>query len=247
MLSRGWKIVRALRTREMRAHLLRAINSYEAQAPATCPCCGYRGKFESFGLTARPGANCPRCESKERHRLLALSIEQGFLDFAGKSVLHFAPEEIVGRLVREAGASEVNTADLTPGRADRVLNIEAIELHAASVDRVICSHVLEHVDDGKALAELYRILRPGGYAVIMIPIVEGWEVTFEDASLDGESERQLYFGQWDHVRFYGSDFRRRVEAAGFALSEFTADGRASPQFGLSRGEKVFKAVKPGAA
>lgn len=228
----------------MREHIVRSIESERRIPPAQCSCCGYRGKFSSFGLQLRMRANCPSCESKERHRLFALAMNDQFLDFRDRDVLHFAPEPIVYEMVKKSGARRVVTADITPDRADLVLNIENLAIEDNQFDRIVCSHVLEHVDDRAALDELYRVLTPGGYAVIMIPIIEGWSETFEDPSVREDADREAYFGQNDHVRFYGADFRERVLGAGFELHEYTADGRRSPQFALMRGEKVFRATKP---
>ena len=155
----------------------------------------------------------------------------------GKTFVHFAPEA-VGRFVASL-VGEYITADIQPGRADRVLDIEHIDMPDATCDVFFCSHVLEHVDDAKALREIRRILRPGGVALLMIPIVEGWETSFEDASVVGEREREMLFGQSDHVRMYGRDFRGRVAQAGFGLEEFTAVEPHVRTYGLFRGEKVF--------
>ncbi len=77
----------------------------------------------------------------------------------------------------------MNPGDIAPGKADRVLNIEAIASPDASYDCVVCSHVLEHVDDKKALSEIYRVLRPGGVALIMLPVIEGWAKTYENPAV----------------------------------------------------------------
>jgi ubiquinone/menaquinone biosynthesis C-methylase UbiE len=104
--------------------------------------------------------------------------------------------------------------------------------------------VLEHVDDKKALAEVYRVLRPGGVALIMLPVVEGWATTYENKAVTAPEDRMRHYGQSDHVRYYGADVRDRIRAAGFELSEFTAEGEDVLTYGLQRGEKVFVATKP---
>lgn len=109
---------------------------------------------------------------------------------------------------------------------------------------VICSHVLEHVDDRRALSELYRVLRPGGLCILLTPIIEGWDTTFENAAINRPEDRSVYFGQFDHVRYYGADLRARIGAAGFALSEFTAVEPFVTRHGLIRGEKLFLAERP---
>jgi hypothetical protein len=94
-----------------------------------------------------------------------------------------------------------------------------------------------------ALRELHRILRPKGQAVLMIPIVEGWSATYEDSTRTTTADRHLHFGQWDHVRYYGADFRDRVRAAGFELSEFCGSGKDTVTFRLQPGERVFLATR----
>lgn len=77
----------------------------------------------------------------------------------------------------------------------------------------------------------------------MVPIIEGWETTYEDGGITGEAERALYFGQGDHLRWYGRDFRTRLRAAGFEVAEYTAGGAEAATYGLVRGEKVFVGIK----
>ena len=238
------RLGKALTDPTRRSVIRTALTAYEATPETECPCCGYKGRFTPFGLQARPGAKCPQCGSLERHRLFMIAHQREFIGFADKAILHFAPEDIIGRIIKKEPVSKYVTADLRSGVADKALNIEAIDEPDNSYDLVLCSHVLEHVDDQKALRELFRILRPGGTLVMMVPIVEGWQETYEDNTKTSNLQRQMHFGQFDHVRFYGSDFRDRVKAAGFQLDEFTALGAESVRFGLQRGEKVFRARHP---
>ena len=71
-------------------------------------------------------------------------------------------------------------------------------------DKIVLSNVLEHIkDDSKALKELYRVLKPGGWAIIQVPI---WAVsTFENSTIPREQYLAKY-GHSDHVRRYGLDF-----------------------------------------
>jgi hypothetical protein len=103
---------------------------------------------------------------------------------------------------------------------------------------------LEHVDDKRALSELFRILEAGGIVVLMFPIVEGWDRTYENPAVNGPANRLLHFGQEDHVRYFGRDVRARIQAAGFTLEEFTAEEPLVHLHGLVRGEKVFVARRP---
>jgi SAM-dependent methyltransferase len=209
-----------------------------------CNVCGYRGRFQAAGKPRRIDARCPKCGSAERYRLLALWLDRdgGFLKNA--QVLHFAPEAGLAAMLKTR-VGRYESGDLAPGKADRVLNIEAIAAPDAAYDCVVCSHVLEHVDDKKALLEIYRVLKPGGVALIMLPIIEGWAKTYENPSVASAEDKKRHYGQSDHVRYYGADVRERIRDAGFQLTEFTAEGPDVLTYALQRGEKVFIARKPG--
>jgi ubiquinone/menaquinone biosynthesis C-methylase UbiE len=87
-----------------------------------------------------------------------------------------------------------------------------------SFDAVLCNHVLEHVpDDRKALGEIFRVLKPGGWAILMVPLSSRAE-TDEDPTVVDPKERERRFGQDDHVRLYGQDYQARLEAAGFHVT-----------------------------
>lgn len=238
------QLARVLVEPEGRRHLWTSIKAFEGRPAGECPCCGFTGKFRTAGAKASVGKMCPHCRSMARHRLLALAVRDDFVKFDGRKILHFAPEPIISRMVAANSPAEYLTADISPGRADRVLDLEAIDLPTCSVDLVIASHVLEHVDDRRALSELHRVLRPGGDLIAMIPIIEGWSTTFEDSSIASTEERKLYYGQVDHVRFYGSDFRERLTDSGFGIAEYTAGPIESVRYRLSRGTKIFRCTKP---
>lgn len=208
----------------------------------TCNICGYSGYFLPVGSPIRSEAECPNCFSVERHRNLKLWFDHNSELFRAKSVLHFAPEPCVTHFIKPAALRYV-TADLEPGRYDLTLNIEKIDLPDGQFDIVICSHVLEHVDDRAALSELHRIITVDGFLIVMVPLIEGWDATYEDNTLRSEVDRTLYFGQRDHVRLYGADIRKRITEAGFILDEFTAVEPYVAKHGLLRGDKVFVAQR----
>jgi len=203
-----------------------------------CPLCLTKGRFRAFGHPPRYDAECPGCTSLERHRLLYLAIETEGALRPEAEVLHFAPEMAIRPYIKSRVARYV-TADLEANRGDLALNLEDIALPEGSFDIVIANHVLEHVNDRASLSELHRILRPKGLLVATVPLIEGWGTTYENDRIASAADRELHYGQWDHVRFYGRDFRDRIRAAGFELSEFAATGEDVVRFGLLRGECVF--------
>ena len=210
-------------------------------AKRECNICSFRGYFDGFGRPFRPDARCPSCLSLERHRLLMLAISRGEIknfENGNSRVLHFAPEKILESYFRDK-FNDYTTADLYAD-ADIVLNLEDIRVEDEQYDIIIANHVLEHVDDRKAASELSRILKKGGVLVCEVPIIEGWNTTYENDGIKTEDERWLHFGQGDHIRFYGADFRKRICASGFKLiKEVTSEGSDVIQYGLLRGEKVF--------
>lgn len=235
-------------TARLRADAAKQIARFSVAAkglhPRHCPLCGYRGAFSAFGQPPRYDARCGGCGSLERHRLFALWMDRDDPFDPTHRVLHFAPEAHLSARIRSTVGS-YDTADLSGRRPmTHRIDIEDTGLPDAGYDRIICSHVLEHVDDARALAEMFRILAPGGMVILMTPIVEGWASTYENSAITAPADRLVHFGQSDHVRVYGRDFRDRVRAAGFSLREFTAVEPDVLSYGLMRGETLFIATKP---
>jgi len=210
----------------------------EGRTPRLCPVCGYRGAFSPVRFKVETW--CPSCDSRPRHRLLKLWMERGMRLAPGAEVIHFAAEPWVRGWIEARGA-RYRTADIND-RFELRLDITAMDLPDASADMIIANHVLEHVDDAAALAEMHRVLRPGGQAVITVPMIEGWETTYEQPGLD-EAQRRLRYGDPDHCRFYGRDIRDRIRRAGFRLSEFAAVEPDVSTHALQRGERIFTGTK----
>jgi SAM-dependent methyltransferase len=211
-----------------------------------CPLCGFIGCFKAFGSPPRWNAQCPSCGSLERHRQLALVLRE--VPLSG-TLLHFAPEDCVTALLKTQPIQYVS-ADLNNPEVNLKLNIEKINLPDEQYDAIVCSHVLEHVNDRVALLELRRILKSDGILIAMVPIVEGCHATYEDETITRPEEREKHFGQYDHVRVYGADFVQRVADAGFDIRARTAFGKEAVRYGFLMGEKVFicrKTPTPGAS
>lgn len=219
-------------------YLARVSSAMWGVHPRHCPCCDYAGRFRAFGMPPRFDAECPRCGALERHRLFVLACRDLAPLATPRDVLHFAPERALAAHLKPRARTYV-TADLSRDDVDRRENVESLTFGGAQFDVVICSHLLEHVDDAKALREIRRVLRPGGLLLCMVPVVEGWERTYENPDVATPLERTLHFGQHDHVRWYGRDIRERLASAGFSIREYTATGEAAVRHGLLAGEKVF--------
>ncbi|GGJ41722.1 hypothetical protein CDQ92_08050 [Sphingopyxis bauzanensis] len=232
-------VARTAFTKQMFQQLRLAAISHAKAEAGICPACGHEGKFGPFGMPLRSGVQCPKCWSLERQRLLALAIQRGDIEIRGRTIIHFAGELSVTRLIQAKLPARYQVSEYEGDHGDLRLDIENIDLPDNSVDLVIANHVLEHIDDRKALAEIYRILRPCGDLVCMFPIVEGWTETYENPAITDPIGRDLHFGQFDHVRYYGSDVRDRIRGAGFKLREITAGPHDVLRHRLSRGEKIF--------
>ena len=232
------KPIRA-RVRTLKYARKSALRLFGARYPRNCTICGYSGRFYSYGFPLAADVLCPSCLSMERHRALAICANEEPI-FEGKDVLHFAPEPGLTAFIRGKGVRSYKTCDLYKSDVDLRINICDIDLPDQSFDLVLCLHVLEHVpDDRKAMAELRRILRPSGMAIVMVPIEEGLDETYENPSIVSEADRLIHFGQEDHVRFYGRDLRDRLREAKFSIREWVSKEPYVLKHGLRRGERIF--------
>jgi SAM-dependent methyltransferase len=199
--------------------LLRALRYVGTRV--MCPCCGwhFRG-FLPFGVVVkRANALCPRCGSLERHRLLWLYLKNRTDLFErNHRVLHFAPERIFSKIFPRMPTLRYVTADLASSSASLKTDIMNVPCKDNSFDVVLCNHVLEHVaDDQKAMRELFRVLMPGGWAILQSPIDPDRAKTFEDLTITSPQDRERAFGQHNHVRMYGRDYKERLQKAGFTV------------------------------
>ena len=213
-----------------------------------CPVCKSKLRvFLPFGETPRPNAQCPNCKSLERHRALWLLMQQINWHRKGMRVLHFAPELIFYHLFSSFKDIDYWPVDLNPqaygGMVKKAVDITNITFDDDSFDLIMCTHVLEHIpDDRKAMAELYRVLKPKtGIAFLNVPLFN-IPVTFEDPAINSPELRSKYYGQADHLRAYGLDYPQRLREAGFSVQLFTMQGldeKFLKRYGLDRNEKIF--------
>ena len=197
-----------------------------------CPVCkSHCRRFLSHGSPSRrlQDVVCPVCLSHPRLRLawLLLGARTDLLDGRSRRVLHVAPEPALAEHLRRVRNIEIVSADLDSPHAMVKLDVTRIDRESASFDVILCSHVLEHVeDDRKAMRELFRVLRPGGWAMIQVPL--SGQPTFEDPSITDPVERERLFWQADHVRLYGLDIADRLREAGFEVETVFGDELVAP-------------------
>ena len=246
--------------------LLKKIRPYasfkQGSSFYTCNICGWQGAHfvdDAWHKYSR----CPNCWSSVRHRLLLASFEYSRelnlpLSLSGKRILHFAPERILSNTL-DAIAYQYVTADFL--RQDCDLKLDMCNMSSVdndSYDVVIALDVLEHVPDFKqALKELYRCLNPdGGFAVLTVPQVERLSDTFEDSTLTSAEQRREFYGQWDHLRLFGEDFKENVAQLGFAVSEvsglhstilfllvYAFSSNPSPDKNATNNRRIYFAIK----
>lgn len=211
---------------------------------------GYSRLLPYGRVVKRSNALAPHSLSLERHRLIwlfltrELAIEQG-----SRTILHMAPEKcFLQRLKRLKGCDYV-TADLVSPWADVHCDIQALPFDDNRFDLILCNHVLEHIpDDRLAMRELYRVLAPGGCALLQVPIVWERENTLEDPAINTPQLRELHYGQRDHLRYYGRDYVDRLSQAGFDVElrnyaqELNPDERI--QFALGEEDTLVIGKKP---
>ncbi len=177
-------------------------------------------KFLPYGYeNVRENVLAPGTFSLERHRLFWLYLKNETPFFSKKlKVLHFAPEQAFLKRFKKLQNLTYTTTDLYSPIADVKADICNLPFEDNSYDFIICNHVLEHIpDDKKAMEELYRVLSPGGCAIVQVPYEKERNTTFEDDSITDPKERAKIFGQYDHVRVYGMDYFDKLRAVGFKV------------------------------
>ena len=219
-----------------------------------CSVCGshYR-RFMPYGyVRSRANALCPHCLSLERHRLLWLYLtRETDLLRAFPHTLHIAPEVCLMRHLKRHFADRPEqyvTADLESPLADLHFDVQAIPLENDSFDVLICNHLLEHVaDDRLAIREFFRILRPGGWGVLLSPVELDRPQTYENDAITDPEERTRIFGQYDHRRVYGTDYADRLREAGFAVEVIdyaTELGEAARTHHALPDDRIYLVRKP---
>jgi predicted SAM-dependent methyltransferase len=224
--------------------------------------------FLPYGYeTQRNNVLSPSTLSLERHRLLWLYLNEQTDFFQSEpvsdsqvsssnrvklrdaetnsalKVLHFAPEQAFYKLFRNQKNLDYTTTDLFSPLADVKADICDLPFEDNQYDVILCNHVLEHIpDDTKAMQELYRVLKPGGMAILQIPQELSRATTFADDTITDQKERAKIFGQYDHVRIYGRDYFDKLRSIGFTVIEEDYTNKIAPElverYCLAKGEII---------
>ena len=200
--------------------LLMALLCYPKKVQ--CNVCGWQGR-RFLSDSWHKHIICPRCRSDIRQRLFLAALQNiENLSFDQlihyKTILHFAPEDIISSFIRNKSAHYA-TADFLREDCDFKLDMSDMpEIKNESFDVVIALDVLEHVSNHKkALKEVHRILSSKGYGIFTVPQKDSLSTTYEDPTISTPEDREKHFGQWDHLRMFGDDFPKIVESKDFAV------------------------------
>jgi len=197
---------------------------------------------------------CPHCGATDRDRLyaiyLAARLPSTEAQQANFCLLDIAPAAALSSHIRRKYRIRYRTADLFQKNVDDRVDITSMNCYPdASFDAFICSHVLEHVEnDRKALAELWRVLKPGGWGIAMVPISSTLKENREILTASTVNERWKHFGQGDHVRLYSREgFVRQLREAGFMVNQFGSEHFKAEEMtrsGLSNSTMLYVVEKP---
>jgi SAM-dependent methyltransferase len=237
----------------------RKLNKTYAGIGVVCPICKSQYKlFAPYGFKQRENALCPNCSTAERHRLLWKYCKEKTILLEDKNIklLHFAPEKALYSLFSNRNNIEYYPVDLYPEiyNYDGIVKVEKVDITRIPFednyfDAIICYHVLQHVSNDKlAMSELFRVLnKEVGWGIIQVPIDYSREKTFEDFSITNSKEKAKAFGQPNHVRLYGRDYKDRLASVGFKVFEDDYINTFSDdeifKSGFMKGELIYKCTK----
>lgn len=231
----------------------------------TCPFCGFNSRTlapvghdipvliekQVIGAGKR-NTGCYKCGSRDRERLIYTYLKYKMKIFNNVNkqlkILHLAPEKNLSKSLLNFGFNDYICGDLfTEGYSYpeyvKNINILNIPYTANTFDLIICNHVLEHIPNDKdAMKELFRVLKDEGTAILQVPISKNTYKTFEDFLVTDPNQREIVFGQFDHVRIYGQDYSERLSSVGFQVERFNFDGDYH-KYGFNKDEDIFIAKK----
>lgn len=233
--------------------------------PHQCPVCGSHvrkyldtgygfevlERLQVVGGLRRYADQCPICHSSSRERLVWFWLSQGGKGFRfanNISIAHFAPEKGLTKAISGAAPKNYVAYDFEPSRYRHLKSVSQADLSGLpmednSVDLLICNHVIEHVPDvALALSQIHRVLKPGGTAILQVPIAMKLESSIELGLASSQEERVHLLGQDDHLRLFNQgDYAEALKAAGFEVELFDAfkqDGEGATDWMLDPFENL---------
>lgn len=245
---------RAVARRRLPQRLLRSLRPIHAKVSARlhagnnvyCPVCN-RSFSRFIQYKDRPNAMCPGCRTLERHRKLSLFLDTTSLYTDPCRLLHIAPERHIQNMLQANPNIEYISGDLEDPTAMQRVNVMRMGFPSESFDVILCSHVLEHVEDDQlAMRELFRVLRPGGWAILDTPVDMNLLETLEDETIRTPEARAIAFGQSDHVRLYGRNYPEILRSHGFEVTvdPISVSPEDEQRFGLREADHIYHARKP---
>lgn len=188
-------------------------------------------KYHIIGGGLRDNVICPFCGAIDRvrwqYRVLGKYMPGIFNDKC--SVLHFAPEAEIRIRIQANSLCDYYAGDIVQGRSMHVVDVTNIQFRDDFFDYIIINHVLEHIEnEKKAIFELKRVLKPKGKIMLSFPICTDID-TYENLNIKTSEERLDEYGQEDHVRLYGKDFKTRLESYGLNVSVFSPQNECNKQ------------------
>lgn len=219
------------------------------QGKGTCLICGNKVDFLPSGIKSdifsrhhiigggyREHAQCSYCHSLDRERWLYYVLKNKTQLFSSNvRVLHFAPEKALESILSDLPNIDYYTGDIMPGMAMHITDITDIQYKDETFDIIICNHVLEHIEnEKKAVSEILRVLKPDGIFIFSFPICLD-DDTKEDPTVDTREKRLEYYGQEDHVRLYGKDFKERFENYGMEIEIYSPADELSEEEIITNG------------
>lgn len=191
------------------------------------------------------------CHDRERHLFMFFDKLNLWEKMKHGKIIHFAPERHLQIRISDQKPDEYIKADLYPNDPDtRRIDATDIPFTDDTFDFLIANHILEHIPDyHKALSEFFRVIKPGGVAVLQTPYSKLLKNNFEDEGINSDDLRLFFHGQEDHVRTFGErQFFKSIEDAGFSLQIKKHgdyfDARIAYYYGVSMKEDLILAVKP---
>lgn len=205
--------------------------------------------FETLNVAAY---RCPVCREPDRSRLYSLYLRDRLARRAAgeaTTFLDLAPSPELARRIRRHPRVRYVSADLAMPGVDLRASLTDLPLRTSSVDAFVCSHVLEHVPrEARALAELHRVLRPGGWGIVMVPVLLTLDRTVEAPETASEAERWRLVGQGDHARLHSrGDLLRALREAAFQVRAVGAEAFGADRLarcGISPRSVLYVVEKP---